>query len=144
MKAKHVFLVAMMLFVGSFTMEMAAQSAIEAVVKKCETMKDVEVSKMTTRDKDTKKVTREITTITFRDNQALANEVVAAFNKDKANALHEAESSSNGQVTSIFYKFEKASYSYSQRSGRVSITIIQGDGEGMTSFNLSNGYSYSF
>lgn len=144
MKTKHVFLVAMMLFVGSFTMEMAAQAAIEGVVKKCETMKDVKVSKMTTRDKDTKKVTREITTITFSDNQALANEVIAAFNKDKVNALHEAESSANGQVTSIFYKFEKASYSYSQREGRVSISIIQGDGNGSTSFNFSDNYNFDF
>lgn len=132
---RNLFIAAMLLLTGSLTTEMVAQDAIAAVVKKCESQKDVDIHKARSRDKDSKEVTREVTTITIKNNPSLANEFIAAFNKDKANALDEAESSANGKVTHLFYRFDNVSYSYLlSDDGNVMISVMSGEGTNMRYF----------
>ncbi len=128
MKMRNLVVAAVLLLTGSMAMDLMAQDAIAAVVKKCETQKDVQVQKVRSRDKDTKEVTREITNLTIVNNPSLVNELVAAFNKDKANALDESESMSNGKTTNLYCRFEKVSYSYTQNDeGNATISVIVGD-----------------
>lgn len=140
---RTLFIAAVVLLAGSMATEMTAQNAIAAVVKKCESMKDVNINKVRSRDKDSKELTREITNIMISNNPALVNEIVAAFAKDGENALHSSESSSNGKVTSIFYRFENASYSFSQSDdGNATVTVITGEGKATISDMIRNGGAY--
>lgn len=137
MKMRNLFIAAMLLLAGSLTTEMMAQDAVTALVKKCESMKDVQIQKARSRDKDTKEVTRDITTIVISSNPSLVNDFISAFNKDRNNALEEAESLSEGKVSNLFLRFEKSSCSLTQTDGGsavVSLTI----GDNMRYFGSMN------
>jgi len=124
---RTLFIAAVALLAGSMVTETTAQNAVAAVVKKCESMKDVNINKVRSRDRGSKEVTSEVISITISDNPSLVNEVIAAFEKDKGNALDSSESSANGKITNIFYRFEKVAYSFSQSdSGNAVVTAMTG------------------
>ncbi len=128
MKMRNLFIAAMLLLAGSLTTELMAQDAVAAVVKKCEAQKDVQINKARSRDKDTKEVTREVTTLTIFNNPSLVNEIVAAFNKDRDKALDETESTANGKITNLFLRFEKVSYTFVQiGNDGATVSVMIGD-----------------
>ena len=130
MKTKSLIVAAIFLVVGSFSMDMFAQDALKALVQKCENMENVNVNVVRSRNKETRKLERLVTSISFSDNQALVNEFIAAFNKDKDMADQEIENRSGGKITNVFYIFGDRSYSFSQDDdGSASITVIERERE---------------
>lgn len=128
MKTKSLLVTAILLIAGSLS-GLSAQETLKALVKKCESMENVNVNMVRSRNKETKQLERNITTISFSNNQALVNEIVAAFEKDKDLADQEIENRSGGKVTNMFYRFGNASYSFSQNEeGGGSLSIIERDG----------------
>ncbi|MDH6306505.1 putative membrane-anchored protein [Parabacteroides sp. PF5-5] len=126
MKTKRLIVVAILLIAGSLSTELFAQDAIKALVQKCENMENVNVNIVRNRNKETRKVERTITSISFSNNEALVNEFIAAFNKDKEMTDQEIENRSNGKVNNIFYRFGNTSYSFTQgEEGSGSISIIE-------------------
>lgn len=125
MKTNRLMVVLVLLITGCFSMDLAAQETLKALVKKCETMKDVNVNIVRNKDKNTRKVTQVITSISFSDNDRLVKEILAAFQKDKNQADQEIENRTNGKVNNLFYRFGSTSYSFSEgEDGAGSLSII--------------------
>lgn len=120
MKTKNVFLIAVLLLIGSFSIESMAQENLAALVKKCESMESVQMSVVRRRDTPKGKITKTITSIQFNSNQALVNEFLAAFKKDEESATQAIDDKKNGRMVPSFYRFDDVSYSFS----------INGDGDG--------------
>ncbi|MDR1676473.1 MAG: DUF5024 domain-containing protein [Tannerella sp.] len=118
-----------LLLAGGAWMEPAAQETIDALVKKCESLDKVKVNIVRNRDPETKEVTRSIVSILIplQSHQALIDGFVAAFQKEKENAEQELENRENGKLISLFYRFEKKSYSLSMNNGEAVVSIIEND-----------------
>lgn len=127
MKTNRIMVVmAILLIAGCFSTELVAQEAIKALVKRCETMNNVNISIVRNKNKDTKEVSRSITSIDFSNNDALTKEFVAAFEKERNQADQEMENRSNGKVNSLYYTFGNTTYSFSvNEDGRVSVSVIE-------------------
>ncbi len=127
MKKKSLILIAIMLIAGSISTEVFAQEAIKALVKKCENMQNVNINIVRSRNKDTKKLERVVKNISFSNDKILADEFIAAFEKDREMADKEIENMSNGKLDNLFYRFGNSSYSFSydKEGGSVSITVIE-------------------
>lgn len=129
MKAKSFIVVAIILVAGSFSSEVFAQEALKALVKKCENMENVNINVVRNKNKETREMERVITNINFDGNQALVNEFIAAFEKDRGMADQEIENKSNGKITNMFYKFGNVSYSFSQNDeGGASVSVMENSG----------------
>lgn len=131
MKTSRLFAVAILLIAGSLSINVSAQEALKAVVKKCETMESVSINIVRNKDKGTKELTRSIINISFSNNEALVKEFVAAFNKDREQADQEIENRENGKINRLMLKFGNTRYSFSQEdTGSGSISVIEnGDNE---------------
>jgi hypothetical protein len=126
MKTRHLIAVAILLLTGSLANGLSAQETLKALVKKCQNMENVSVSVVRNKNKETKKPEQAITSISFNDNQALENEFIAAFEKDRALADQEIENKSNGRITNMFYRFGEVSYSFSHDDdGSASVSVIE-------------------
>jgi hypothetical protein len=126
MKTRHLIAVVILLLTGSLATDLYAQETLKALVKKCENMENVDVDVIRRRNKETKKLEQVITEVSFSNNQALVNEIIAAFDKDKEMADQEIEEKSNGKIKELFYRFGGDTYSFSQDDGgRGSITLIE-------------------
>jgi hypothetical protein len=127
MKTRHLIAAAILLITGSLSADLSAQETLKALVKKCESMDNVNTSVVRNRNKQTKKLEKEIISLNFSNNQALVNEFIAAFEKDKLMADKEIEGTNNGRKT-LFYRFGDTSYSFSQlNEGSASVSVIQKD-----------------
>jgi hypothetical protein len=130
MRTKNVWIVAIMLLVGSFSVNLTAQETIEALVKKCESMESVNIRIVRNRDK-AKKITESVVQIIIpaQSDQALIDSFVAAFRKDREMANEEIENIEKGKLVRLFYRFDKRTYSLSiQGDGSAKVSIIdQGD-----------------
>lgn len=125
MKTSQLIAVLALFIAGSFSMDLSAQETLKALVKKCENMENVNVSIVRNKDKTTRKVSQVITSISFSNNEELAKEILAAFNKDKDVADQEIENRSNGRVNNLFYRFGSTSYSFSEDgNGGGSLSVI--------------------
>ena len=129
MKAKNMMLVLVLLFTGVAGNSIQAQEALNALVKKCESMEKVDINVIYNRNKETKKVEKCIKSIGFTDPQ-LMNEFLAAFEKEKENAYQVIDNKVNGKMMPSFYRFSvgKSEISYSftaSKNGRVDITYIE-------------------
>lgn len=126
MKTNRLIAAVILLAAGSMTMHVSAQEAIKAIIKKCESMENVNMNTVRNKDSQTKKLTRSIVNINFSNNEALAKEVIAAFNKDREAADQEMENRQNGKVNNLMLKFGDTRYSFSQgKEGHVSISVIE-------------------
>ena len=107
MKTRNLILTAILLIVGSWAGDLLAQTNLNALMKKCESMDKVNVEVIYDRDLKTKKPVKEVVTITFstKDNPKLLDEFVNAFQKDKEAAYKVIESKQNGKVLPSFYRF---------------------------------------
>lgn len=118
MKAKQMICIALCLIVGSILGELHAQEHIKAVINKCVAMDEVEVTRI--RNKE-----RTVTTINFKNNDALVNEIAAACQKDESKAEQVIERKVNGKMVPNFYRFEKGSFSFKVEEKGVSATLIE-------------------
>jgi hypothetical protein len=126
MKTRSLIAVAILLLTGSLAADLSAQETLKALVKKCENMENVDINVVRKRDEKTRALERTVTSIRINNNQALVNEFIAAFEKDKEMADQEIENKSNGKIKNIHYRFGDASYSFSPGSnGSASITVIE-------------------
>jgi hypothetical protein len=123
-----------LLLAGGVWMELAAQESIDALVKRCENLDNVTISIMRNRHPETKKVTRSVVSITIpvQSNQALIDDFVAAFQKEREHAEQEVENRGNGKVKNLFYRFEKKSYALAMddKGKNAVVTIMENDSNG--------------
>ena len=128
MNIKQLWILVLFLIAGSFSIEMIAQENIQAVIKKCESIESVEMSVIKSRNAQTNKIERVITSISFSSNPSLLNEFLAAFKKDEEKASKVIENKVNGKLVPSFYRFKGVAYSFSMdNSGNVSISEIRSD-----------------
>lgn len=119
-------IVVIFVIAGCFSTELVAQEAIKALVKRCETMNNVDVNIVRRKNKDSKELNRSIINISFNNNEALVQEIVAAFNKDRNAADEEMENRSNGKVNNLTLRFGQTRYSFTQsNNGDASISVIE-------------------
>ncbi len=107
MKTKNLILTAALLMAGSWAGDLLAQTNLNALMKKCESMEKVNVDVIYDKDRKTKKPVKEVITITFsrKDNPKLLDEFLDAFRKDKEAAYKVMESKIDGKVMPSFYRF---------------------------------------
>ena len=128
MNTRNVVIAVIFLLLGSFaTMELKAQDAIKALMKKCESMENVTIDVIRNRNSETGKVIRLLTTIRFEisSNPGLEKEFLAAFQKDAVKASQEIESMSGGKMKNVFYRFGESSYSYTSDNEYFSFNAIE-------------------
>jgi DNA integrity scanning protein DisA with diadenylate cyclase activity len=140
---KNVCIMALLFIVSSFSVKLAAQENIEALLKKCETMPSVDMTVMSRQDPKTKKLERETVSLTICEDSKLVNEFIAVFEKDKDKATRVTENRKGGKIITLAYEFENVRYSISQTRNKeqcISIIITK---RGTTTFTNSFGYLYS-
>ncbi len=130
MTTKRFLSLCLFLLLGAASESMWAQAALNAVITKCESMDNVDIQKIVNKDSDTRKVTQIITDVTFKENQALVDEIIAAFAKDKEEAIQQIDSKKNGKMLPEYYKFDDGekgvAFSFSiSKLGRVNLTKIE-------------------
>ena len=119
-------LIMLLLFImSSLSMELVAQENLNALVKKCETMPSLEVDVIKNKNEETKKLEVSVIAISIENNQALVNEFLSAFEKDKEDATKTIENSANGEH-SLLCVFDKVSYSisYGEKNGSASVSVL--------------------
>jgi uncharacterized protein (DUF3084 family) len=127
MKTRNLIVTGFLLIAGGLSMSVSAQETIKALVEKCKTMENMDVNVLRSKNKETKKVEKEVVSIRFKNNETLLKEFVAAFNKDKDAANQELEYTVNGSKE-LNYRFDNVSCSLSQDGkGGVTVSIIQDD-----------------
>lgn len=128
MKRSKCLALALCLLVGSFSAQLSAQKNLEAVIQKCKSDKTVDKSIVTRKDPQTKRLEKVVSSFTIRGNNALRQEVMTAFERDKEEAYQVIQNESNGEV-SWFIRFAKANVrtSYSLNvdgDDELSLTVI--------------------
>lgn len=107
MKTRNLILTVTLLMAGSWASNLMAQTNLNALMKKCESMEKVNVDVIYDKDRKTKKPVKEVITVTFsrKDNPKLLDEFFDAFRKDKEAAYKVMESKIDGKVMPSFYRF---------------------------------------
>ncbi|MDR1525497.1 MAG: DUF5024 domain-containing protein [Tannerella sp.] len=138
MKTNRLIITAILIISGGFLVNLTAQEALKAVVQKCESMDNVTVSvirrKITKEKRETEKretmenkVKTVVINVSFKNNEELKKEILAAFEKDKNQADQEMMSKENGKVRSLNYRFGETSYIYLEGTdGNVSLSVRGG------------------
>lgn len=108
---KYVWITTIWLVISSFSVEIAAQENIAALIKKCETIDAVDMNVLRKKDTKTNEVQPVTTSITVRSNPVLSNEFLEAFKKDKEKASETVEQKREGNVF-LYYKFADTYYSF--------------------------------
>ena len=139
---KNVCIMALLFIVSSFSVKLAAQENIEALLKKCETMPSVDMTVMSRQDPKTKKLERETVSLTICEDSKLVNEFIAVFEKDKDKATRVTENRKGGKIITLAYEFENVRYSISQTRNKEQCTSISITKRRTTTFsnNISFGY----
>ena len=125
---RNVLIIMLLLITGGFSLQLAAQKNLEALVKKCETMTSVDMNVARQRNTRTK-VEQKTITVTFSDNTALMNEFLDAFRKDEATALQTTEDKKGGRIQRLVHIYKDAAYvfSYNESNKQVRITVREGE-----------------
>ena len=113
MKTKRFIIMVILFITGGFFMNMSAQEALNAIAKKCETMDEIVTSVIKERDKVTKKLTRYVLSVEFKDNEMLKKEILSAFEKDKEMADKETKTYRNG-LLSLVYVLGESIYTFTE------------------------------
>ncbi len=116
MKTVKMLLVAMLFIIGSLTNESAAQNTLRALMKKCETIDNIDVNVVRQKNKETLKVTQIITTVQIPASDKMVDEFIAAFEKDEPSAYQVISSKKNGRIVPQYYKFNNVSFSFSYKT----------------------------
>ncbi len=114
MKIRNAVLIMIVLITGSLSGTVNAQENLKALFKKCETRDDVVMIIVRNRDRNTQKESKESTTsITIKNNKALVDEFITAFDKDEPNTDNAVLSKKKGKTIPVFYEFKGVSFSFS-------------------------------
>ena len=118
MKSRNVVITVIFLLFGSVTVELKAQEAIQALLKKCENMESMTVSVIREKDRETGKITRDIVNVSFKSDThpTLEKEFLAAFQKDEDKADRVTKNISNGKAINMSFRFGDITYNYSYNS----------------------------
>jgi hypothetical protein len=127
MKLIHSLVVLAMALLIGIPAELSAQEALDALVKKCETMKDVDINIIRKKNSKTGKLEPSVVTIDVTDNEKLCQAFLDAFEKDSNQATRTIENRKGGVVNTLFYSFEGVSYSYSpgKKKGCCTVTVLR-------------------
>lgn len=117
MKTRNWMMATAMLVASTWTSDLLAQEHLDALFKKCASMKDVVIEEVSRKNKETKKLERRITTIRFfkAKNPELLEEFLKAFSQDQEAAYRVTDSRKNGKAKSLLYQYSvgTSSISYS-------------------------------
>jgi esterase/lipase len=131
MKTSRLIITGVLIITGSFFVNLSAQEALKAIVKKCENMDGVKTSVI---KNNTVKVSNQVTSkekksiidIRFANNEELKKEILVAFEKEQDQADQSIEDKESGRIIRLFYRFGETSYSYSEdKNGNISFTVIE-------------------
>ena len=140
---RNVLIVTLLFIVSSFSVKLAAQENIEALLKKCETMSSVDMTVISRQNPETKKLERETVSLTICEDPKLVNEFISVFEKDKEKAIRVNENRKGGKIITLAYEFENVRYSISQTRNKEQCISISITKRGTTTFSNSLGYLYS-
>lgn len=107
------------LIIAGLNVELKAQEALKAMMKKCETIDNVDMSVVRQKNKETLKVTHAIITVRIKSNKALVDEFIAAFMKDEPNAYETIYSKKGGKDIPQFFRFKNVSFSFKNGSSNL-------------------------
>jgi len=132
MKLKNVLAILTIVTASCFSATVSAQEHLNALMKKCETMDDVSLDVVQQRSSTTKKISQIIKTVMIKNNKALVDDFLKAFQADKENAIQAIESKkAGGKMVPSFYQFggkgDSVSYSFdlSKDGNGATVTLIQ-------------------
>ncbi|MDR1719008.1 MAG: DUF5024 domain-containing protein [Dysgonamonadaceae bacterium] len=109
MKTKRIYVSILVLLTGFISSEVIAQSTIDALIKKCETLESIDMEVIKNKKKGDKEAENRVVSIRITDDQALVEEFIAAFTKDSDNADQQTiRKSKNKALYSL--KFGKVDY----------------------------------
>ncbi|MDR3062002.1 MAG: DUF5024 domain-containing protein [Dysgonamonadaceae bacterium] len=127
MKLRNVLFITIILIVGCLSNDLMAQDALKAMIKKCESLDNVEMSVVRKKNKETLKVEQSITTITINvSNKALIDEFIAACEKDEPSAYEVIYSKKKGKVIPQFFRFKNVNFSFSYNNNNFNFTLDNG------------------
>lgn len=133
MKTKYVLVVALIVAACCFSTTASAQTNLNALMKKCETMNDVNMDVVQQRNPKTKKISQIIKTVMIKNNKALIDDFLKAFQADKNDAIQAIESKRNGRIMPSYYQFNVGGVDVSY-----SLTVKDDGNSGTVSF-IQNG-----
>ena len=119
MKIKNVLTIAVLLIIAGVNSGLMAQTALRALVKKCESAENVEMSIVRRKDQETLKVKRSVVTIKIMSNKALVDEFIAAFEKDEPSAYEAIYSKKDGKMMPQHFKFKGVIFTFSYKNSNV-------------------------
>ena len=139
MKTKRFLITMIMVIAAGFFVNTSAQEALKAIAKKCETMENVDISVVISKDKETKKNNSNMMRIEFNQNEPLKNEILAAFKKDRDDADNIAESKKTQnvqttgknaenkkiQIIQLTYRFDNIVYTVSIRGDNCIFSVAE-------------------
>jgi hypothetical protein len=107
MKTKKIWMMIMAFLIGTIGGSVNAQSHLKAVMKKCESIDNVDVNVVNNKDRKTGKLSRRVTNIQFssKENPKLLDEFLSAFNQDKDNADKVIENKQKGKMVPTYCLF---------------------------------------
>lgn len=152
MKTRSIILAVAFLIGGSIACSLQAQKHLDALIKKCESMRNVDVQVIITKDKKTRKIEHSIKNISFsmKENPQLFNDFIEAFKADQDEAYKVTDRSVNGKVYPSYYRFDNgktdimftANFGEDKRNGVV-IVRIERPSDGDSSYEMNtNGIRY--
>jgi predicted enzyme related to lactoylglutathione lyase len=127
MKAKSILLIGLLL-AGSLMTDLLAQTHLQTLVKKCESMENVDMDIIRQRDPQTKEFYNSVVTVRIKDNAALMQEFLDAFKADENEAVNIVERKQNGKIVPSLYRFDKVSYTLSRRDDANGAVTVLGRG----------------
>ena len=131
MKTKKTVVMILVLMAGFFSTQVLAQENIDALMKKCESMDNVDMDVVQQRDPSTKKLAQVIRNVNIKNNKALVDDFLKAFLADRENAIQAIDSKKGGKMIPSYYQFQIGkknvaySISISNEGANASIAMIQ-------------------
>lgn len=103
MKTLKIFLILSSIFIGT---SVFGQAKIDNLLKECEIMdsKDMEISVVQTKNKETKKLESRVVNINIYNNKELVSRFIKAFNEERDNA-YQVIDNKEADMVNLFYTF---------------------------------------
>lgn len=133
MKTKSILTLLLIVTACCFSSNVWAQEKLNALMKRCESMDNVDISVVQQRNPTTRKISQIITTAKFSNNKALVDEFLSAFESDKNDAIQIIDKKKDGRMVPSYYQFNVGSKS-------VAYTItVKNDGTDASVTMIQNG-----
>lgn len=110
MKKYQIYLFTLFLFIGIGTTQLYGQKNLENWVKKCEKKESIDMTMIVNKDPKSKKETKKMIQIKFKNDESLRKDLVEAFNKDKGNAYKVSMERSGGVTRPGLCSFNMEDY----------------------------------